>query len=115
MCWSTSFELERLSVNLSNLSSYIEETIIIACELGSYWNKGVFEVCQKIQKLTFPDGVKWVKENRRLLTNGGNEFFDLLFRLSDSYKSIGLKKEDKSCDLSSMVAGAGLEPAASGL
>ena len=92
MCWSTSFELERLSVNLSNLTAYIDDTIAIACNLSIYWSRQDFGLCQKIQKLTFPDGVKWDKENRRLLTNGGNEFFDLLFRLSDSYKSMKSKK-----------------------
>ena len=100
--------MERASVNLSNLTVYIDDTIAIACNLGIYWSGQDFGLCQKIQKLTFPDGVKWDKENRRLLTDGGNEFFDLLFKLSDSYKYIGLKKEGKSCDLSSMVAGGGL-------
>ena len=108
-------ELERASVNLSNLTQYIDDTITMACNLSIYWSRQDFGLCQKIQKLTFPDGVKWDKENRRLLTNGGNEFFYLLFRLSDSYKSIKSKKEDKSCDLSSMVAGGGLEPPTSGL
>ena len=108
-------ELERASVNLSNLTQYIDDTITMACNLSIYWSRQDFGLCQKIQKLPFPDGVKWDKENRRLLTNGGNEFFYLLFRLSDSYKSIKSKKEDKSCDLSSMVAGGGLEPPTSGL
>ena len=96
-------ELERLSVNLSNLASYIEHTVRIACELGGYWNGGDFEVCQKIQKLAFPNGVKWDKENRRLLTESGNMFFDLLFSVADTYKNNNAKKEDKSFDLSSMV------------
>ena len=71
---------------------YIEDAVQIACDLGSYWGTQNFELCQKIQKLVFPNGVKWDKENRRLLTDGGNEFFDLLFRLSDGYKSMGSKK-----------------------
>ena len=108
-------ELERLSVNLSNLAAYIENTIRIACELGSYWNGGDFEVCQKIQKLLFPEGVIWDKENRSLLTKQGNEFFDLLFSVSDTYKNKNAQKKDKSCDLSCLVAGGGLEPPTSGL
>ena len=102
-------------MNLSNLASYIENTIRIACELGSYWNGGGFEVCQKIQKLLFPEGVIWDKENRSLLTKQGNEFFDLLFSVSDTYKNNNAKKEGKSDDLSSLVARAGLEPATFGL
>ena len=111
----TERELERLSVNLSNLASYIENSIRITCELGSYWNTGNFEVCQKIQKLLFPEGVKWDKENRRLLTERGNEFFDLMFRVSGDYKNEIAQKKDKSCDLSRLVAGGGLEPPTSGL
>ena len=102
-------------MNLSNLASYIEHTVRIACELGSYWNCGDFEVCQKIQKLLFPEGVIWDKENRSLLTENGNKLFDLLFSVSDTYKNKNAQKKDKPFDLSSLVAGGGLEPPASGL
>ena len=94
---------------------YIEDAVQIACDLGSYWGTQNFELCQKIQKLVFPNGVKWDKENRRLLTDGGNEFFDLMFSVSDNYKNEIAQKKDKSCDLSSLVAGGGLEPPTSGL
>ena len=72
-------------------------------------------MCQKIQKLLFPEGVIWDKENRSLLTKQGNEFFDLLFSVSDTCKNKNAQKKDKSCDLSCLVAGGGLEPPASGL
>ena len=72
-------ELVRLSVNLSNLASYIENTIRIACELGSYWNGGDFEVYHKIQKLVFPEGALWDHENRRFRTDGMNSVASYLF------------------------------------
>ena len=108
-------ELERASVNLSNLTTYIDDTIAIACNLDIYWQNRDFDVCQKIQKLAFPNGVKWDKEKRTLLTNSDNRFLNLLSRVSDSYKNRQEKEEDKSYDLSSMVAGGGLEPPTSGL
>ena len=112
---TTEAELEKISVNLSNLASYIEDAIRIACNLSSYWNMGDFETSQKIQKMVFPNGVRWDKENRAYLTDFGNLFFDLMFSVSDNYKNEIAQKEDKPCDLSSLVAGAGLEPATSGL
>ena len=112
---SAEAELEKISVNLSNLASYIEDAIRIACNLSSYWNMGDFEVSQKIQKMVFPNGVRWDKENRAYLTDFGNLFFDLMFSVSENYKNEIAQKKDESCDLSSLVAGGGLEPPTSGL
>ena len=64
-------ELERASVNLSNLTQYIDDTIAIACNLSSYWSKKDFDICQNIQKLVFPKGVKWDKEGS--VCNSGGE------------------------------------------
>ena len=108
-------ELERASVNLSNLATYIDDTIAFACNLSSYWQKMDFEMCQGIQKLVFPEGVKWDKESRSYRTTNYNSFFEILHCVSDSYKNRQEKEKDKSCDLSSLVAGGGLEPPASGL
>lgn len=112
---ATEAELEKISVNLSNLASYIEDAIRIACNLGSYWNMGDFETSQKIQKMVFPNGVRWDKENRAYLTEFGNLFFDLMFSVSNNYKNETAQKKDESCDLSSLVAEGGLEPPTFGL
>ena len=108
-------ELERASVNLSNLATYIDDTIAFACNLSSYWQKMDFEMCQGIQKLVFPEGVKWDKESRSYRTTNYNSFFEILYCVSDSYKNEMKKETDKSCDLSVLVAGGGLEPPTSGL
>ncbi len=71
---------------------------------------GDFEVSQKIQKMVFPNGVKWDKENRAYLTEFGNLSFDLMFSVSNTYKNEAAQKKDESCDLSSLVAEVGLEP-----
>ena len=64
---------------------------------------GDFETSQKIQKMVFPNGVRWDKENRAYLTDFGNLFFDLMFSVSDNYKNEIAQKKDESCDLSSLV------------
>ena len=66
-------------------------------------------------KLVFPEGVKWDKESRNYRTTNYNSFFEILHCVSDSYKNRQEKEKDKSCDLSSLVAGGGLEPPTSGL
>ena len=71
--------------------------------LGNYWREGDFEVCQKIQKLVFPEGALWDHENRRFRTDGMNPVMMYLFSLSNTYKNDNAKKEGKSADLSSLV------------
>ena len=103
-------ELENASANLSNFERYINTTMAIASDIGSYWNKKDFQTCQKIQKLVFPDGVKWDAEKRCYLTEAVNPVFEMMRSISGSYKSDENKKQDTSCDLSCVVAGVGLEP-----
>ncbi|MBQ2844126.1 MAG: recombinase family protein [Alistipes sp.] len=107
--------LEIATIDLSNLASYIDTTIEIACNLGTYWLERDFETCQKIQKLVFPEGVQWDAKTKNYLTDKTNLFFDNIRSLSMSYKDEKMQKKNKSCDLSSLVAGGGLEPPASGL
>lgn len=78
-------------------------------------NHGDFETSQKIQKMIFPNGVRWDKENRAYLTDFGNLFFDLMFSVSNTYKNEIAQKKDESCDLSFLVAEGGLEPPTFGL
>ena len=44
-----------------------------------------------------------------------NEVFGLFRSISSDYEAATNEKQDKSCDLSCLVAGGGLEPPASGL
>ena len=96
-------ELERASVNLSNLATYIDDTIAFACNLSSYWQKMDFEMCQGIQKLVFPEGANWDKESRSYRTTNYNSFFEMIHCVSDRYKNRQEKERGKSCDLSSLV------------
>ena len=96
-------ELDKASVNLSNLATYIDDTIAFACNLSSYWQKMDFEICQRIQKLVFPEGVNWDKESRSFRIINYNSFFEILHCVSDRYKNRQEKDKDKSCDLSSLI------------
>ena len=87
-------ELERASVNLSNLATYIDDTIAFACNLSSYWQKMDFEMCQGIQKLVFPEGVKWDKESRSYRTTNYNSFFLKHYTVYQIVTRVGKKKEE---------------------
>ncbi|MDL2320351.1 recombinase family protein [Alistipes sp. OttesenSCG-928-B03] len=108
-------ELELAQKDISNLDNYISTTISISCKLGDLWEKFDFEICQKIQKMVFPNGVEWEKEISDYRTVNENEVFGLFRRVSVLYDEARTKKEDNLLELSSVVAGAGLEPAAFGL
>ena len=107
--------LEEVGVKYSNLERYIDTSISIASQLGYYWLKQDFQLCQKIQKLTFPDGIMWDGERKIFRTENCNEYLAKIGFLRMSVADLENKKRDKSCDLSRLVAGGGLEPPTSGL
>jgi len=78
-------ELEKCNENLSNLDAQIPIIIATACKLGTLWHDGDLETKRKIQKLVYPSGVFWDKENRCYRTENRNKFFDILDRYSMSY------------------------------
>ena len=70
---------------------------------------------QEVQNMAFPEGIVWDRHNDNYLTPKENLALVTFCSISDSYSLDGTKKEDKSFDLSSVVAEAGLEPTTSGL
>lgn len=78
-----------------------------------------YEIRQKIQKLAFPDGVIWDKENKIPRTVSEKSVLKLFRCISSAYvggeDAEGHKKTGKTADFSGLVAEAGLEPTTSGL
>ena len=112
---STEKELAQANIGFSNLSKYIDKSIEIASKLASYWRKMDFHLCQKIQHLAFPNGIIWDGEKRVFRTDGENEFLAKIAVADASINDFRKTEQDKSCDLSCLVAEAGLEPTTSGL
>ena len=108
-------ELAKYEESVSNLSKYTETVLSICSKLGGYWALRDFELCQKIQKLVFPEGALWDHNNRSFRTQGMNAVMKDTLSLSSTYENAEVQKKDKPCDLSFLVAGAGLEPTTSGL
>ena len=77
--------LEEANKNLSNMGKYIDEAIAMSCKLGDLWSAGSFDSRQSLQKLMFPTGVLFDKENDSYRTENENEVFKIFRRLSESY------------------------------
>ena len=90
--------------------------VLTACKLVDLWKYGSYNYQQKIQYLVFPDGLIWDKEKGKPRTTRENEVL-MTIRLINNHlqKGTGQEKTGKSVDFSGLVAGAGLEPATSGL
>ena len=108
-------EISHLEKNSSNQVSTVNRAILTACKLEDLWKNGSYKNRQNLQYLVFPDGLIWDKETGKPRTIRENEALRLIRLLSGPYKMGEKKKTGKPCDLSGLVAEAGLEPATSGL
>ena len=108
-------EIEKCDTKISNLSDFTKQSVEISSKLRTYWEQKDFKLCQKIQKLTFPEGIKWDAKNKAFRTDGENKFLAKIAFLGTSVEASIKEEPNKSCDLSGLVAEAGLEPTTSGL
>ena len=81
-----SVEIENIEKNLSNSHIKVSDVIETACDLSSLWHNSDLETRRQIQNLVFPHGVFWDKEISNYRTDLRNKIFDLIERLSMSYK-----------------------------
>lgn len=58
----------------------------MSCKLGDLWIAGSFDSRQSLQKLMFPTGVLFDKENNSYRTENENEVFKIFRSISESYK-----------------------------
>lgn len=79
-------ELEKCSGNISNLEKQIPLVVATITNIRDLWHNGNLETKKKIQKLVFPDGIFWNKENRNYLTQNVNSVFAIMDGYLGSYK-----------------------------
>lgn len=84
-------ELKDAENNSSNFSNTVESAVAIACQLKSLWSNGNFETRQEVQKMAFPDGIVWDRENCNYLTPKENSALALFRSISNSYKNSNIK------------------------
>ena len=79
--------------NLSNLDRIMRDIIVSCCKLSDLWRMSDLETKQRIQNLTFPNGIFWDKENKHYRTENRTPIYDVFDGISASY---GRKKETGS-------------------
>lgn len=77
-------ELDTTHVKTSNLLEKVEDCLQIGANLNVLWEKGDYRDKQRVQKIAFPEGMRYDKKNDQLLTPRVNE----LFRLSSQISAI---------------------------
>jgi hypothetical protein len=89
----------------------LEKALNKAPKLLSMWKNGNLAEKRKIQKMVFPNGIEYNRENDEYRTFRVNSFFSYIPVIS---KELGLKKTGKFREKtknSGLVPGAGIEPA----
>ena len=83
--------------------------------MGKMWVLGDYHTKQKLQKLVFPEGVAYDKENNDHRTEKVNSVFVLIKSFSGSCGAKNKRPISVSANRSGLVAGTGLEPVTFGL
>ncbi|OIQ21180.1 recombinase family protein [Lacinutrix sp. MedPE-SW] len=108
-------ELNIDAKKISNLEKMIDDSVELSQNINVYWESGAYEVKRKVQELVFPEGLVVNSEKRQYLTKKVNRLFQLKASIAKDAKGTKTKKVSKNADLSSLVAGTGLEPVTFGL
>lgn len=108
-------QMQKMDFKVSNLSEYLDQSIMLASKLPEIWASGHYEAKQNLQYLVFPEGIYYNKQNDKCRTERVNSVFALMASISSNsiQKRSGLKS--KNSVKSALVAGTGLEPATFGL
>ena len=82
---------EKVGFDLSNLEKALEIVLNKAPKLSSMWENGNLAEKRKIQKMVFPDGIEYDRENDEYRTFRVNSFFSYIPVVS---KELGHKKPE---------------------
>ena len=106
-------EIKNSSTLSSNLERYIENALKLFCNLHKLWELSDYTGKQKLQKLLFPEGIRYNRKKDLVQTSKVNPVMELTRCLSESFdKYKSGQKVDLTC-LSACVTSAGFKPATS--
>ena len=108
-------EIENSNLKSSNLENYINQSLKLLANLNNIWASGNYNTKQNLQKLLFPNGIVYDRENDEVRTSKVNVFLELTSCLTGNSGDIKKGQKANSAKLSSLVAGTGLEPVTFGL
>lgn len=107
-------EIQKNSLDSSNLETYIDNSLELLCNLHNIWRLGNYNEKQKFQKLMFPDGIVYDRKNDVVQTQKVNSVFELTRSLSVSFNKNKSGQKNKNVNLSAPVTTAGFKPATAG-
>lgn len=105
--------LTKTDVEGSNLKEYYETAIQFSEKLAAVWASSEVSVKEQIQKMIFPEGVRYNREKGEFLTDKVNEVFAQIASLNNTPGGDKEKQEAINDLLSCSVGMTGFEPAAS--
>ena len=107
---STLVEIESAKNKVSNIESFIAEGVDFAANLPVLWDKGDFKDKQRIQKMVFPEGIHFDKENDNCRTFLVSEVFRVFGGLKADFEQKKLDNPEDFSELSNWAPPLGLEP-----
>ena len=93
-------ELEQHGEILSNYEKRLEDIFLMCSNTSSWWYNADLETKKRLQKLVFPHGIFYDREKGDYRTSDRNVVFDIIDKLSESYKQ---KNEGNSFENPSLV------------
>ena len=103
-------EFEKPDLKLSNLEKYIDFSVNISYNLLGMWSNQDYEQKLNIQKLLFPDGIRYSRKKQYYRTQRVNSLFSINNLFSDSYRGEKERGETTICNFPSNVGVRGFEP-----
>ncbi len=79
-------ELVKYEDMLSNYQKKLEDISLMCSNTSSWWHNADLETKKRIQKLVFPNGILYDREKGDYRTSDRNVVFDIIDKLSESYK-----------------------------
>lgn len=93
-------ELVKYEDILSNYQKKLEDISLMCSNTSSWWHNADLETKKRLQKLVFPNGILYDREKGDYRTSDRNVVFDIIDKLSESYKQ---KNEGNSFENPSLV------------
>ena len=106
-------EIKSNSLKSSNLDIYVNHCMKLFSNLNKLWKLSDYNQKQRLQKLLFPNGILYSKQNDEVQTLGLNPVMELLTCLSGNYDKNKNGQITNLANLSAVVTSAGFKPATS--
>jgi site-specific DNA recombinase len=103
-------EIQHPEISSSNLQKAIDKALIMSSRLNETWTYGDLEQKQKLQRLVFPSGIGYDKQNNRVRTKRVNSIFSSIPLLTKDLDKIKSGESVNFNQFSARVSPLGFEP-----